>query len=383
MDAAIGTRQKGPPPAVTITITPEERAVLEHLCRAGTTERRLVDRAQLVLLAVLGCGNMAIAGYLHRSRYWVVRWRRRFARERLAGLADRPRSGRPRRLSPLQRIEITALACTPPEEAGRAWVRWSVQALHDEIERRHMATLHPSTVHRILDAADLQPHHLRYWRHAIAPDFEEKAASVLWFYERATWLAERDELVVCVDEKTQIQALRRPVPDLGMLSGRDRRREWEYQRDGTVNPLAVYTLMTGRVWGRVLLKNDHAHFIESMDEYLTTVPRTIRCIHCILDNGSSHIAKVTQAWLAAQDGRVMFHFTPAHASWVNQAELALSAFSRRYLRDRVSASRTELITHIEQALEEYNRFFAHPFTWSFTRHAMHQWYCQRTSAMVH
>jgi transposase len=100
MDAAIGIRRKGPPPAVVITLTPEERAALEHLCRAGTTERRLADRAQVVLLAVLGWGNMAIAAYLHRSRYWVVRWRRRFARERVVGLVDRPRSGRPRRLSP-------------------------------------------------------------------------------------------------------------------------------------------------------------------------------------------------------------------------------------------------------------------------------------------
>jgi hypothetical protein len=284
---------------------------------------------------------------------------------------------------PLQRVEITALACTPPEEAGRAWVRWSVQALHDEIERRQIATLHPTTVHRILDAADLHPHHLRYWRQTIVPDFAEKAASVLWYYERVAWLAERDELVVCVDEKTQIQALRRPGPDQGMLSGRDRRREWEYKRDGTVNLLVTYMLMTGRLWGRVLRKNDHAHFIDSMDEYLTTVPRTIRRIHCILDNGSSHIAKDTQAWLAAQGGRVAFHFTPAHASWVNQAELALSAFSRRYLRDRVSESRVELIEHIERALEEYNQLYAHPFTWSFTRNALHQWYYQRTSAMVH
>ncbi len=284
---------------------------------------------------------------------------------------------------PLQRVEIVALACTPPAEAGRAWVRWSVQALHDEIERRHIATLHPATVHRILDAADLHPHHLRYWRHAVVPDFEEKAASVLWYYERVAWLAERDELVVCVDEKTQIQALRRSVPDLPMRPGHDRRREWEYQRDGTVNLLVTYTPRTGSVWGRVLPKNDHGHFIEGMEAYLATLPRTIRCLHCILDNGSSHIAKETQAWIKAQAGRVEFHFTPAHASWVNQAELALSAFSRRYLRDRVSQSWGELIAHIYRALDEYNRFHARPFNWSFTRHAMHEWYARRTSAMLH
>jgi hypothetical protein len=100
MDAAISARRHGPPPAVVITLTLEERAALEHLCRAGTTERRLADHAQVVLLAVLGWSNVAIATYLHRTRYWVQRWRRRFHRERMAGIADRPHSGRPRRLSP-------------------------------------------------------------------------------------------------------------------------------------------------------------------------------------------------------------------------------------------------------------------------------------------
>src|SRR6516162_8526003 len=97
---------------------------------------------------------------------------------------------------PLQRVEITALACTPPEDAGRAAVRWTLQSLHEEIERRQIATLHPTTVQRILEAADLHPHHLRYWRQSLVPDFKEKAASVLWYYERVGWLAERDELVV-------------------------------------------------------------------------------------------------------------------------------------------------------------------------------------------
>ena len=100
MDAAGTARRKGPPPAVAITLSSTEHTALEHLCRAGTTERRLADRAQVALRAAAGWGNMAIAAYLHRSRYLVQRWRVRFARERVAGLADRPRSGRPPRLSP-------------------------------------------------------------------------------------------------------------------------------------------------------------------------------------------------------------------------------------------------------------------------------------------
>ena len=284
---------------------------------------------------------------------------------------------------PLQHAQIVRLACTSPAEAGRAWVRWSVQALHTEIERRRIAELHPSTIQRILQGADLHPHRIRYWRHSFDPAFEPKAASVLWYYERVPWLAHQDELVVCLDEKTQIQALRRPVPDRPGRPGKALRREWEYKRAGTVNLLVAYTPLTGTLWGRMLPKNDHAHFIAAVEAHLAQLPRTLRRIHYIMDNGSSHIAAATRAWLEAQKGHVAFHFTPAHASWLNQAELALSAFSRRYLRDRVSINREELITHIHRALAEYNLMHARPFDWSFTRHAMHDWYARKTSEMVH
>lgn len=145
-----------------------------------------------------------------------------------------------RGFSPLQQAQIVALACTPPAEAGRAWVRWSVRALHDEIERRQIATLHPSTVHHILADADLHPQQVRYWRHALAEDFEVKAASVLWYYERVAALADRGELVVCLDEKPNIQALGRTIPDLLPAPGYALRRNWEYVRHGTVNLLVIF-----------------------------------------------------------------------------------------------------------------------------------------------
>ncbi|MDR7523534.1 MAG: IS630 family transposase [Armatimonadota bacterium] len=245
---------------------------------------------------------------------------------------------------PLQHAQIVALACTPPAEVGRAWVRWTVRALHDEIERRQIATLHPSTVHHILADADLHPHQVRSWRPALAEDFESKAASVLWDDERAGALADHGALVVCLDEKPNIQALGRPIPDLPPAPGYALRRDWEDVRHGTANLLVIYNLLTGRLWGRVLARTDAAHFLPALEAYLAELPWEIRCVHCILDNGASHIAKVTRAWIAAQEGLVRFHFTPTHASWLNQAELALGAFSRRYLRDRVSESRQALIT---------------------------------------
>lgn len=206
---------------------------------------------------------------------------------------------------------------------------------------------------------------------------------MLWYYERAAWLAAQGELVLCLDEKTQIQALARPYPDLPLRPGRDLRRAWEYVRHGTVNLLVILNPLTGRLWGQVLPTNDHEHFLAALEAHVARIPPQIRRIHYILDNGASHIARQTQQWVVAQQGRVCFHFTPAHASWLNQAELALSAFSRRYLRHRVSENRAELIMHIPRALHEYNQLYAHPFQWSFTRPAMHDWYARQTSATVH
>ncbi len=149
--------------------------------------------------------------------------------------------------------------------------------------------------------------------------------------------------------------------------------------------MSVLSLFTGggHLWGRVVSRVDHEHFIKALEAHQAQIPSELWRVHYILDQGAAHIAKATRQWVAAQHGRVVLHFTPAHASWLNQAELALSAFSRRYLRNRVSKSRAELIAHIYRSLREYNRFCAHSFEWSFTRHAMHDWWARRTLATVH
>lgn len=271
---------------------------------------------------------------------------------------------------------MVALACSLPWTSGLWQQRWTYRTLQAQIVREGIVTsIHYSTLYLILQAVDLQPHRTLYWKHPAAPDFEEKAASVLWYYERAESLLEKGEPVFCLDEKTQIQALSRPNADLPTQPGCPLRRDHEYIRHGTANLLLVYDLVSGALWGEAPSRTDSRHFQRTLKKHIDRHPDAKR-IHYILDGAPSHQSKSTQSWLRQFGGRIRFHFTPAHASWLNMAELALSAFSRRYLKNGVWNSRHELIRSIRNSLHEYNRRFAHPFEWTFSRYKMHLWHRQ-------
>lgn len=276
---------------------------------------------------------------------------------------------------PLDRARVVSTACSSPEDIGRAITRWTIAELAQELGPQSTSgSISSATVWRILNEAELRPHRVRYWLNPRDPDFEKKAASVLWYYERAVDLACKGIPVLCVDEKPGIQALGRTAPDIPAApGGRPVLREHEYVRHGTVNLLVAYELVSGRVWGRIIPTTNRFDFIESLELLLQEYSDCPR-VELILDNASSHTANDTQQWFADNRARVRAHFTPKHASWLNQAELALSAFSRRYLNGRVVNSRCELISKIEAGLVEYNALFAKPFEWSFTRHAMHGWW---------
>jgi transposase len=277
----------------------------------------------------------------------------------------------------LVRAKIVSLACRPPQKRGRLLVRWSVRELAAQaVEDGLVTEVHYSTVCLVLQAAELRPHRTRYWQWSQDPEFETKAASILWYYERAKSLSREGVLVVCIDEKTGIQALGRRTPDLPPASGRPRIREFEYVRYGVANLSLALVVPTGRIAGRVIPRNNSDNFIETL-ERLDHDLRDAKRIELVLDNGSSHISKQTTEWFEKHSDRFRPHFTPTHASWLDQAELALSALSRRYLRNAVFGSRDELIARIDASIDDYNKRYAHPFNWSFTRHAMHNWYERR------
>lgn len=291
---------------------------------------------------------------------------------------------------PLERVPIERVACTAPAAYGLHLTHWDCRSLQPVvIEQAVVEAIHYTTIARILTVARLQPHRYRYWKTAtIDAQFTTAAAQLLWCYEQVERLYARGEGVICVDEKPNIQALTRRAPTQPMHAGHIERREFEYQRHGTVNFLVAFNVYNGKMWGCCLEANDHAHFLWGMRQ-VNQRYRAAQRIHLIIDNGPSHIDHHTKAYFAAHP-RFRVLYTPVHASWLNQAELLLRAFSDKYL-DRVeAASRQHLIDHLDASWPEYNSRFAHPFTWSWTRRDMYAWaekkgtvICSKTYATNH
>jgi DDE superfamily endonuclease len=291
----------------------------------------------------------------------------------------------------IERVAIERVACTEPGAYGLEITRWDCRTLQQiVIDEAIVGSIHYTTVARILADASLQPHRSRYWKTAtIDSEFMRRAAQVLWCYENVERLHERGDAVICVDEKPNIQALERCARTKPLCSGQITRREFEYKRHGTVNLLVALNVYTGSMWACCLDKNDHQHFLWALRQISRRNARAQR-IHLIMDNGSSHIDHHTRSYLRNHE-RYRPLYTPAHASWLNQAELLLRAFTDKYLKHFEASSRQELIDHLNASWPEYNERFAHPFRWSWTRRQLHDWaakkqpvsICIQTYATVH
>jgi hypothetical protein len=291
---------------------------------------------------------------------------------------------------PLERVRIERVACTEPTAYGLHLTRWDCRSLQQVvIERAIVDTIHYTTVARILASASLQPHRHRYWKTAtIDEEFTRRAAQILWCYERVARLYQRGEVIICVDEKPNIQAIERGAPTQPMRPGQITRREFEYIRHGTVVLLVAFNVFDGMMWACCLDANDHEHFLWALRQIAGRWGR-VRRIHLIMDNGPSHIDSHTRQYLATHP-RFRPLYTPVHASWLNQAELLLRAFTDKYLKHFEAASRQHLIDHLNASWPEYNQWFAHPFNWSWTRRQMHEWaskkhssICSKTFATIH
>jgi hypothetical protein len=278
------------------------------------------------------------------------------------------------RFPPLTRVEIEQLACCAPVGVGLHMTHWSTRSLaRVAVERGLVPRIAHSTVSLILRYAELQPHRSRYWRTpTLNATFRRRAARVLWCDERAYALAKNDELVICLDEMPNLQALERVRPAHPMRPGQIERREFEYIRHGTVTFLVALIVHSGRMRGWCLNTNEAADLRPALRQ-LFHAHRHARRLHLIWDGGGSHIAGETQTLLQAFQPWVRVLLTPAHASWLNQAELLLRAFHDHYLTRGDWKSRGHLIEHLGASWPEYNRLFAHPFTWSWTRAKMRAW----------
>jgi hypothetical protein len=285
------------------------------------------------------------------------------------------RDGR-RRFPPLQRAQIVELACLEPVAEGLHITHWSSadlarQAVADGI----VPAISPALVRRILAQVDLQPHRTRYWRTArLDKRFKERAEQVLWCYGNAERLARQGIWVVCADEVPDLQVLQRS-PLRRAVPGHIEQQEFEYTRHGTVNLLLLLVVHTGQMELTVLGANDAAHYIPALRDFRRR-HRRLKGVFLIHDGGASHIAQATADYVASCGGWWRPRLTPAHASWLNQAELLVKAFGGRYWKRGSWATRGEFIDHVLASWPEYNRRYAHPFKWTWTNDRMRKWFAE-------
>jgi DDE superfamily endonuclease len=273
-----------------------------------------------------------------------------------------------------ERADIEDLACQAPAQVGWEITHWSQRSLAQAAaDLEYVESIHQTTVRNVLREADLQPHRFRYWKTAIWDDEAvARALKILWYYERIDSLWQRGEVIICLDEKPNIQVLERAKPTQPMRPGQIERQEFDYIRHGTVNLLAGLVAYNGRMWAECLEKNDGEHFRPAVRRLLHPYGWANR-IHLIIDNGSSHISEDTTAFFHDLAPRVHVLFTPVNASWLNQAESLLEAFTERYLLRGNWCSRSRMIQHILDSQVDYNRHFQHPFNWEWSRRDFMYW----------
>jgi transposase len=335
--------------AAELVLKDEQRAELERIVRASTSEQRLVKRARVALLADKGLTNEEIAALVGLSAHKVGKWRRRVAEEGIAGLADRPRPGGPRRYGHDERLRVFQTACSPPLEGE---TQWTVRTLAAAVG------IGKSQTHAILSEADLKPHQVRSWLTSIDPAFETKRAEVCGLYLNPP----EGAIVVSIDEKTSVQAKEPIRKEIPLQPGRPARREFEYKRHGTVALLAALLVHTGEVKGNVYERNSRVEFLDFLELLEAEIPAD-KQVHAILDNLQVHKTLEVAAWLDAHP-RWHFHFTPTHASWLNQIELFFSILSRRLLRRGIFTSKNDLKAQLLSFIERYNPT-AKPFAWTY------------------
>jgi hypothetical protein len=287
-----------------------------------------------------------------------------------------PALGGPRRFPPLQRAQIVQLACLEPIARGLHVTHWASQDLaRQAVADGIIDSISPRTVRRILDDVDLQQHRTRYWRTArLDSQFKQRAEKVLWCYGNAQRLAREGIWTVAVDEKPNLQVLQRS-PIRRAIPGSIEQQEFEYTRHGTVNLLFFLVVHSGQMELAVESSKDAKHYIQELRAFRGR-HRGLKGVYLIQDGDPSHTAAATEEHLRGCRGWWRPCLTPAHASWLNQAEMLIGAFGGRYLRRGSWVTREELVGHALASTPEYNQFYAHPFEWTWTNQQMRQWFAK-------
>jgi transposase len=338
------------PVAAPIELAESEREQLESWSRRHTSAQALALRARIVLAAAAGLNNTEVAARLGVKRDTVRKWRGRFVADRLDGLLDEPRPGQPRKITDAQVEEVIVKTLeTTPKDA----THWSTRSMARQVG------LNQSAVHRIWKAFGLQPHRQGTWKLSKDPLFIEKIRDVVGLYldppERA--------VVLCVDEKSQIQALDRTAPIFPMLPGTPERATHDYKRSGTSSLYAALDITTGKVIGSLHSRHRAIEFKKFLQTLDRDVPPQLE-VHLVLDNASTHKTPAIQKWLAGHP-RFVLHFTPTSSSWLNLVERWFAELTTKKLRRGTHRSVRELNTDIRTWIETWNED-PRPYVWTKT-----------------
>ena len=334
--------------AVAIELSVLERAELESLARRHKTAQGLARRARIVLASAEGLENKTIAERLGVTADTVGLWRRRYSERGLDGLYDEPRSGAPRTIGDDAIAETIRLTLeTTPRDA----TQWSLRSMSRAVGYA------PSTIHAIWKAFGLQPHRSETFKLSSDPLFVEKVRDIVGLYlappERA--------LVLCVDEKSQIQALDRSQPMLPMRPGQVERRSHDYKRHGTTSLFAALDIATGKVIGQCFPRHRAGEFRKFLNRIEANVPDDLD-IHIVMDNYATHKTPAIRKWFAKRP-HWHVHFTPTSASWINQVERFFALLTEKQLRRGVHRSTAELEQVILDYLDIVNED-PKPFRWT-------------------
>jgi transposase len=335
-------------PITTIELSKAEKEQLEAVVRRRRAAKADVQRARVILFSAKGAAGKEIARRVGLSEPSVVKWRKRFLTHRCLGLSELPRSGAPRRVSDEQVEEIIrqTLESTPAEAT-----HWSTRGMAKR------CGFSRQTVSRIWRTFGLQPHRSEHFTLSKDPYFVDKVKDVVGLYLDPP----ANALVLCVDEKTQVQALERSQPVLPMRPGRPERRTHDYYRHGTLSLFAALEVATGRVISSTKPKHRSAEFLSFLRQVEKEVPAGLD-IHAVLDNYATHKTDAVESWLRKHP-RWHMHFIPTHSSWLNQVERFFAKIATERIRRGVFRSVGELQKSIEAYIANHNQA-PKPFRWT-------------------
>lgn len=354
----------------------QEKQALRQLKRKGKTERRLADRARIILWTAAWDAVDEISARLGLHRSTVIFWRQRFVegqqqrRPVVERLQDLPRSGRPPKLTSVQTAQIKAVACEQPAKLGLPLSRFSLNEIALWIKQAEIVpAISASTIWRLLHQDAIRPWHYRSWLFPRDPAFVAKASVILDLYQRL-WQNKplgAQDYVLSADEKSALQVLARRHPTYVPAAGQPGRYEFEYVRNGTLAYLAALDVGSGQVFGRIDATTGIVPFGKLVDQVMQRPPYAdAERVFWIVDGGSSHHPSTSPVRLQQAYPNIIVVHTPTHASWLNQIELYFSIVQRKVLTPMDLPDRTAVAERILNFQERYDRT-AKPFRWKFTR----------------